>query len=352
MTAPFECEVRFLVGDIEAFHRRLGSLGGRVVLDYAFTDHYLRPSGRPWDPRQRALRIREHHVPASGGELLLTHVEMLQVDGLPFKRSRFAEGKVRLYAGGLEACRRVAEGLGFEPWITVRKRDGQLFEIPGFGELVTEHVEGVGWMCEVEEAGGDPRAAVSAIRRKLEALGVTPEQVMAEPVAALVSAAAGQRPSKVYFCGSIRGGRTLQPLYRAIVDFLQDRGLEVLTTHVAAVDVLAQELRDGLTAADIYARDLRWLAECDLVIAEVSTPSLGVGVEITEAQRMGKPILALARSDVQLSAMIAGNPGLRVLTYADEADLFRKLAAELETGPWRRPQRLRAERERGAIGSA
>ena len=330
MTAAFECEVRFPVGDIEAFHRRLGSLGGRVVLDYAFTDHYLRPAARPWDPRERALRIREHMSPEAGSEILLTHVEMTSAEGFSFKQSRFPEGKVRLYAGSLADCRRIVESLGFLPWIAVRKRDGKLFEIPELGELVTEHVEGMGWMCEVEEEGSDPRAAVSAIRRKLEALGVTPDQVTAEPVAALVSAAAAGQPRKVYFCGSIRGGRALQPLYRAIVDFLQDRGFEVLTTHVAASDVLLQESREGLTAAGIYARDMRWLSECELVIAEVSTPSLGVGVEVTEAQHMGKPILALARSDAQLSAMIAGNPALKMLTYENEADLFRKLAAEVE----------------------
>lgn len=343
MTAPFECEVRFPLGDIEAFHRRLGALGARVVLDYAFTDHYVRPAARLWDPRERALRIREHHVPDSGCELLLTHVEMSSASGLPFKRSYFAEGKVRLYAGPLADCRRIAESLSFLPWITVRKRDGKLFEIPELGELVTEHVEGVGWMCEVEEEGGDPRAAVTAIRRKLEALGVTPDRVTAEPVAALVSTAAAGWPRKVYFCGSIHGGRALQPLYHAIVDFLQDRGFEVLTTHVAASDVLAQESREGVTAADIYARDLRWLADCDLVVAEVSTPSLGVGVEVTEAHHMGKPILALARSDVQLSAMIAGNPAITILTYDNEADLFRKLAGTLEERRIARPQPRRIE---------
>lgn len=342
MTAAFECEVRFPVGDIEAFHRRLGALGARVVLDYAFTDHYVRPAAGLWDPRERALRIREHMSPEAGSEILLTHVEMTSAEGFSFKQSRFPEGKVRLYAGSLADCRRIVESLGFLPWITVRKRDGKLFEIPELGELVTEHVEGVGWMCEVEEEGGDPRAAATAIRRKLEALGVPPDRVTPLPVAALVSAAAARRQSKVYFCGSIRGGRALQPLYRAIVDFLQARGFEVLTTHVAASDVLAQESREGVTAADIYARDLRWLAECGLVVAEVSTPSLGVGVELTEALHMGKPILALVRSDVELSAMIAGNPAIKLLTYDDHADLFRKLAAEVEerrTAPAPAPSR-------------
>ena len=74
---------------------------------------------------------------------------------------------------------------------------------------------------------------------------------------------------------------------------------------------------------------MRWLAECDLVIAEVSLPSLGVGVEAATAQHLGKPIICLCRADVALSAMIKGNPGLRVLRYQDESELMALLSHEL-----------------------
>lgn len=187
MTAPFECEVRFGIDDIAAFHRRLAGLGARVALDYAFTDHYYRPAHAPWDPRERALRIREHHAPPLEAEVLLTHVEIARAGGVPFKRSRFAEGKVRLYAGGVRDCRAVVESLGFVPWIAVRKHDGRLFEIPGLGGLITERIDGVGWMAEVEEAGADPTAAAEAIRATLERLGVAPDAVTADPVAAIVA---------------------------------------------------------------------------------------------------------------------------------------------------------------------
>lgn len=338
MTAPFECEVRVRLDDIEAFHRRLADLGAMVSKAYAFTDHYYRPaSPAGWDPGTRAVRIREHVAPEAVSELLLTHVEMSSANGLRFKRSLFREGKLRLYRGSLADCRSVLESLGFVPWISVRKRDGRLFEIPGLGSLVTEHVEGVGWMCEIEEEGADTGQAAARIRAKLERLGIALDQVAAEPVAALIAASlergggAGARGllrpgAKVYFCGSIRGGRQRQPLYKAIVDDLQERGCRVLTTHVAAPDVLALEWREGVTARDIYERDLRWLEECDVVIAEVSTPSLGVGVEIAEATRLGKPIVALYEGDGHLSAMVAGNPAVDVITYRSREELFARLA--------------------------
>src|SRR5712692_6046924 len=163
MTAPFECEVRFLVDDREAWQRRLAARGGRVRFEYAFTDHYYRPAGGPGD-RARTLRIREHHRPTPSCEVLLTWTDLVQLDGLSFKRSRFPEGKVRLYAGTLAACRTVTDGLGYEPWLVVRKLAGSFYEVPDVGELVIEEVEGIGWMGEVEVAGESPTVAAAAIR--------------------------------------------------------------------------------------------------------------------------------------------------------------------------------------------
>jgi len=93
MTAPFECEVRFLIDDVEAFRRRIATLGGRVRFEYAFTDHYYRPVGGAWDPRTRALRVREHHRPQQSGEVLLTWIDLVQVSGLSFKRSTVCYGE-------------------------------------------------------------------------------------------------------------------------------------------------------------------------------------------------------------------------------------------------------------------
>lgn len=329
MTAPYECEVRFLIEDIESFHGRLAKMGARAMLDYAFTDYYYRPRGIPWDTRTRALRIREHHVPVQPCEILLTWIEMTQMDGITFKRSRFPEGKVRLYEGTIADCRAVLDGLALDAWLTVRKHGGTLFEIPGLGELVTELVDSVGWMCEVEVEGANAAQAARTIKERLRALEVPLDAVISDPIAAIVAGRTVHTGRKVYFCGSIRGGRSLQPLYASIVSFLQQKGYEVLTTYVAAPDVLVQEWREGITAADIYTRDLHWLADCDLVIAEVSTPSLGVGVEVASAQHLGKPVLCLCRADVALSAMIAGNETLKIIRYGDHGDLYRQLEREL-----------------------
>jgi hypothetical protein len=58
----------------------------------------------------------------------------------------------------------------------------------------------------------------------------------------------------------------------------------------------------------------------DLIIAEVTTPSLGVGYEIGVGRAMGKDIFCLYRhrEGKELSAMIAGDPELKVFKYGDE----------------------------------
>jgi nucleoside 2-deoxyribosyltransferase len=68
---------------------------------------------------------------------------------------------------------------------------------------------------------------------------------------------------------------------------------------------------------DIYTRDVRWIRESDVLIAEVSQPSIGVGYEIAYAEACGKPILALYCLDAEksISAMISGNPHITTLEY-------------------------------------
>jgi len=120
---------------------------------------------------------------------------------------------------------------------------------------------------------------------------------------------------KIYFAGSIRGGRDDVQLYAELVAYLSGFG-EVLTAHVGdpALDVFGDE---GISEEAIYHRDMAWLDAADLVIAEVTTPSLGVGYEIGAAEARGKKMLCLFREEGarSLSAMIAGNPALDFKTY-------------------------------------
>ena len=125
---------------------------------------------------------------------------------------------------------------------------------------------------------------------------------------------------KIYFAGAIRGGRDDAEMYHAIVKQLRNFG-EVLTEHVADAElgVLGQDIGDR----NIHDRDLDWLKAADVLVAEVTIPSLGVGYEIGKASEWKKQILCLYRASKgrALSAMIAGCPGAVLCEYQNVAEL-------------------------------
>ena len=130
---------------------------------------------------------------------------------------------------------------------------------------------------------------------------------------------------KIYFAGSIRGGREHIEFYQKIIDCLRQYG-EVLTEHVAD-DKLSEIGEKNLSDSYIYKRDLDWLTSSDVVIAEVSNPSLGVGFEIAKAVDVRKKILCLYKIQVnkRLSAMIAGCPGVKVKEYVELGDAISEI---------------------------
>lgn len=125
----------------------------------------------------------------------------------------------------------------------------------------------------------------------------------------------------IYFAGSIRGGREDVQLYAALVKYLQSYGT-VLSEHIGD-----KTLTDtGEQSADkfIHDRDLGWLFQSNVVVAEVTQPSLGVGYELGRLVGFKRtPILALYRPQEgkRLSTMISGCPNITVSKYhtLDEA---------------------------------
>lgn len=131
---------------------------------------------------------------------------------------------------------------------------------------------------------------------------------------------------KIYFSGAISGGRDRQPLYQKIVRFLKELKAEVLTEHVAHEQVLHREA--NLSAHEIFKRDMHLIALCDGLIAEVSTPSLGVGYEIATALQQSKPVLCLCGEGVFLTRILTGNtdPYLIIKFYKNETEWQNFLA--------------------------
>ena len=126
---------------------------------------------------------------------------------------------------------------------------------------------------------------------------------------------------KIYFAGAIRGGREDAEFYFNIINYLEKFGV-VLTGHVGSTE-LSEKGEVSRTDNDIFQRDLHWLQSADVVVAEVSTPSLGVGYELGIAEKLKIPVLCLYRpiKGKCLSAMINGNEEFQCRAYQgfDEA---------------------------------
>ena len=129
---------------------------------------------------------------------------------------------------------------------------------------------------------------------------------------------------KIYFAGSIRGGRVDAALYRRIIEYIQQTDI-VLTEHVGNLSLCKHE--SGQNAdGQIYRQDTGWLRESDMLIGEVTCPSLGVGYELAYAERFNIPChLFYNPSRCRLSAMITGDDYFNIYPYESEDEVFAKI---------------------------
>jgi nucleoside 2-deoxyribosyltransferase len=138
---------------------------------------------------------------------------------------------------------------------------------------------------------------------------------------------------KIYFAGSIRGGREDAEIYYEIIKHLQNFGT-VLTEHIGEKTLSAMG-DDGPTDKYIHDRDMEWLLDSDIIVAEVTTISLGVGYEIGRAVEHNKPVLCLYRPQQgkKLSAMLTGNKNILNYDYQTIDEAKKKLTNYFNVQP-------------------
>lgn len=116
---------------------------------------------------------------------------------------------------------------------------------------------------------------------------------------------------KIYYSVSVRGASMSKTLVRQQISILKNYGF-VQTEHLASDNVV--ELDMNMSDDEIYKEDMRLLKESNIVIADCTAPSHGVGYIISKAETLGKPILCTkycqSSGDEEFSAMIEGCPRL------------------------------------------
>ncbi|OGM05791.1 hypothetical protein A2125_02780 [Candidatus Woesebacteria bacterium GWB1_43_5] len=112
---------------------------------------------------------------------------------------------------------------------------------------------------------------------------------------------------KIYFAGSMVGEQNYFSGMWAIVKKLREQGHDVLTGFVIGLPYMP-----GYPVSNAWERDIPLLQECDAIVAEVSQPSTGVGIELgVAAVAFGKPALCLRHASLEnerLSSLINQGP--------------------------------------------
>jgi nucleoside 2-deoxyribosyltransferase-like protein len=131
---------------------------------------------------------------------------------------------------------------------------------------------------------------------------------------------------KIYFGFTVAGDRSSIDTARKVVHQLEEMGHEVLTRHLVSDD--AWEADRSVSPQDVYRRDMAWLGQCELFIAEVSGSSFGLGFET--GYMLGatsKKVVLLYRRDVEqrISLLITGNahPNCTLVPYANVEEVMR-----------------------------
>lgn len=132
----------------------------------------------------------------------------------------------------------------------------------------------------------------------------------------------------IYLACTVRGDRAAIVVLRVLAERLERAGHTLLTRHLLDDDVDAAE--SALSEREVFERDLRWLAAADLLIAEASGSTYGVGFEVgyvlgrseVSAQRILLLYDQSRRSRV--SRLIAGNvhPSCTTYPYRSADDLL------------------------------
>jgi nucleoside 2-deoxyribosyltransferase len=129
---------------------------------------------------------------------------------------------------------------------------------------------------------------------------------------------------KIYFGFTVVGDRSTANTAARMVEYLEELGHDVLTRHLVREDA---RTRDQLLSPQVvYQRDMNWLQQCDLFVAEVSGSSFGLGYEA--GYLLGgttkKVILFYSRGlEKKISLLITGNthPNCTLVPYSTLAEV-------------------------------
>ncbi|MFD3041385.1 nucleoside 2-deoxyribosyltransferase [Mycolicibacterium senegalense] len=136
---------------------------------------------------------------------------------------------------------------------------------------------------------------------------------------------------RAYISGPLQGSPDLveaRALYEDVASAVAQAGAEPYVPHLHT----DPEHDNGLSAVDVFRKDVAALNQANLIIAHVGIPSTGVGAELALAAVSGIAIVGIARWTESVSRFAAGlitESGGHLVHFRDSADLHVQLNQQI-----------------------
>jgi 2'-deoxynucleoside 5'-phosphate N-hydrolase len=83
-------------------------------------------------------------------------------------------------------------------------------------------------------------------------------------------------------------------------------------------------------ATNVFRRDMAGAEGCDTLVADVTEPSIGVGMEIMAAYKARRRIVLVVKRGRVISKMLYQMDGKVTVEYGDESEVYERLFAALK----------------------
>lgn len=129
---------------------------------------------------------------------------------------------------------------------------------------------------------------------------------------------------KIYLSAPMIANRQLERA-KIIAKAISDSGHEVTSPWV-----LGSVEGVDPSVVNIFERDMGGAERCDAIVADVSQPSIGVGMEIMAAYKAGKRIFLVAMKGSTISRMLLHMKKKTLIEFVDEEALYSNLVRTLK----------------------
>ncbi len=140
--------------------------------------------------------------------------------------------------------------------------------------------------------------------------------------------------SYVYIAGSLLHiDKSSWKIYESIGTVVRSFGLNAWIPHIDTANGLDIH-GDDLDPIYVFNKNMEIIKNSKLVVAEVTNPSTGTGIEIGTALKENKPIICLVKNNAKLTRMVRGPAQmglLELIRYENEEDALSQLKILLES---------------------